>query len=160
MKKTYTKKQIQEAISYWEKCLNENLSRPKKLKLEAQFSDPIGVDELYEPETISDLGVDPGNCAVRVIFDGDKYRDPHPVCEVEVRPHPTFDGDVIVLKLDEDDPMEYGDFYSAVKESTGENLAILAEIDGNLYAAYTVAVSENDKMADQFYIVVKQQDRL
>lgn len=56
--------------------------------------------------------------------------------------------------------MEYGDFYDAVKESTGENLAILAEIDGNLYAVYAVAVSENDKMADQFYIVVKQQDRL
>ena len=30
----YTKKQIQEAIAYWEKQLNENQARPTRLRLD------------------------------------------------------------------------------------------------------------------------------
>ena len=119
MKKQYTKKQIQEAISYWRKRLNENQTRPTGLKLDVQFDNGFGADELFELDTISDLGVDPNNCFVLAGIDDDA---PLPVFDVEVRPHPNFDGDVIVLSLeerDEDyDAISYGEFYDAVKKSS------------------------------------------
>lgn len=45
-----------------------------------------------------------------------------PVFDVEVRQHPNFDGDVIVLSLeerDEDyDAISYSEFYDAVRKSS------------------------------------------
>ena len=119
MKKQYTKEQIQEAISYWKKQLNENQTRPNMLKLDAQFNNGFGADELYELDTVSDLGVDPNNCFVLAGLDDDA---PLPVFDVEVRRHPNFDGDVIVLNLEEQDTdydaISYSEFYDAVKKSS------------------------------------------
>lgn len=64
MKKQYTKKQITEAIAYWKKQLNENKTRPTGLRLDAQFSNGFGADELYELDTFFDLGVNPNDCFV------------------------------------------------------------------------------------------------
>ena len=166
MEKRYTKKQIQEAISFWKRRLNENWTRPTRLRLDAQFDNGFGADELYEPDTIFDLGVDPKNCAVLAVFDNDKTA--FPVFDIEVRQHPNFDGDVIVLNLEEQNPADYdavsySEFYEAVKKiAADQNPAILVDDgEGNLLPSYAIRVSSADgKMSDQFHVVVRRRDRL
>ena len=93
---------------------------------------------------------------MNAFFDDDE--DPHPVYDVEVRPHPNFDGDILALKLDEHDPMDYTDFYDAAKDGAGNgNLALLVDDgDGNLYPSYAFRISGTNKTLAQFDIMVRR----
>lgn len=97
---------------------------------------------------------------MQAIFERDRE---HPVSSVELGSHPNGGDDVLVLKLDNDYPMNYSDFCAAVQKfAKGRNLAFLLEPeDGGYYIAYSVRViSDAEITADQFHFMVKRQNRL